>query len=157
MPSRLFWFSPVILLLLLKWKSRNITKHLMSGRSGDPLVLFSLESWCFPRLRLAGKHQDFRENKTNCFPRDLTLSVYGNMFEEEECRQTISYLQGYSCPNLYCKKLSNQKPTAKTVRNTRRTTLCWVRVSIPLQIGDSPSTVFPYLCANFHKSVSVVF
>ena len=29
---------------------------------------------------------------------------------EEECRRTISYLQGYSCPKLYCKKLSNQKP-----------------------------------------------
>ena len=29
---------------------------------------------CF-RLRL-GKHQDSWENKTNCFPRDLTLSVY---------------------------------------------------------------------------------
>ena len=27
------------------------------------------------RLRL-GKHQDSRENKTNCFPRDHTLSVY---------------------------------------------------------------------------------
>ena len=38
--------------LLLKWKSRNVTKHLMSGSSGNQLVLFSLESWCFPRLRL---------------------------------------------------------------------------------------------------------
>ena len=36
-PSRLFWFAPVILLLLLKWKSRNITKHLMSGPSGNKL------------------------------------------------------------------------------------------------------------------------
>ena len=37
----------------------------------------------------------------------------------EECRRTISYLQGYSCPELYCKKQSYQKPTANTVRNTR--------------------------------------
>ena len=37
---------------MLKWKSRNIIKHLMSGPSGNQLVLFSLESWCFPRLRL---------------------------------------------------------------------------------------------------------
>ena len=29
---------------------------------------------CFPRLRL-GKHQDSRENKTSCFPRNYTLSV----------------------------------------------------------------------------------
>ena len=32
------------LLLLLKWKSRNMTKNLMSGPSGNQLVLFSLES-----------------------------------------------------------------------------------------------------------------
>ena len=37
----------------------------------------------------------------------------------DECRRTISYLQGYSCPKLYCKKQSYQKPTANTVRNTR--------------------------------------
>ena len=42
----------------------------------------------------------------------------------EERRRTIRYLQGYSCPTFYCKKLSNQKPTANTVRNTRRTILC---------------------------------
>ena len=56
LPSRLFWFPPVILLLLLKWKSRNITKYLVSGPSGNQLVLFSLESWCFPR-RSRRKHQ----------------------------------------------------------------------------------------------------
>ena len=31
-PSRLFWFAPVILLLLLKWKSRNITKSGLSQK-----------------------------------------------------------------------------------------------------------------------------
>ena len=47
----------------------------MSGPSGN-LLVFSLESLCFPRLCL-GKHQDSRENKTNrSVPRDLTLSVY---------------------------------------------------------------------------------
>ena len=60
----------------LKWKSRNIRKHLMSsGPLGNQLVLFSLESWCFPR-QSQGKHQDSGENKTNCFPQDLTLNVY---------------------------------------------------------------------------------
>ena len=34
---------------------------------------------------------------------------------EEDCRQTISYLREYSCPKLYCKKLSNQKRTVNTV------------------------------------------
>ena len=30
----------------------------------------------------------------------------------EECRWTISYVKGYSYSKLYCKNLSNQKPTA---------------------------------------------
>ena len=35
---------------------------------GKQLVLFSQESWCFPRrIRSRGKHQDSRENKTNWF------------------------------------------------------------------------------------------
>ena len=42
--------------------SRNITKHLMSDPLGNQSVLFSLESWCFPRLRLV-KHQDSRKTK----------------------------------------------------------------------------------------------
>ena len=46
----------------------------MPGPSVNQLVLFSLECWCFPRLRL-GKHQNSRENKTNCFHRDLTLII----------------------------------------------------------------------------------
>jgi len=44
----------------------------MSGPSGNQLVLFSLESWYFPR-RSRGKNKDSWENKTNCFLRDLTL------------------------------------------------------------------------------------
>ena len=43
---------------------------------------------------------------------------------EEECRRPNYYLQGYSWPKLYCKNLSNQEPTANTVHNTRRKTLC---------------------------------
>ena len=64
---------------------------------------------------------------------NLTLTCNDNTFAkadaqiEEECRRTTSYLQGYSCPRLFCKKLSNEKPTA---RNTRRTTLCWMRNKI---------------------------
>ena len=51
---------------------------------------------------------------------------------EEECRRTICYLQRYSCPKLYIsfKKLSNQKRSANTFRNIRRTTLCWMRGKI---------------------------
>ena len=36
--------------------------------------LFSRESQCFPR-RSTGEHWDSRENKTNYFPREETLSV----------------------------------------------------------------------------------
>ena len=39
------WFAPVILLLLLKWKSRNITKHLMSGPLGNQKLTVSLRIW----------------------------------------------------------------------------------------------------------------
>ena len=47
----------------------------------------------------------------------------------EECRRTISYLKGYSYPKLYCKKLSNQKPTANTVSffTKKKTTLYCMR------------------------------
>ena len=41
---------------------------------GKQFVLVSRECRCFPR-RSRGKHKDSTENKTNCFPRDQTLSV----------------------------------------------------------------------------------
>ena len=45
-------------------------------------------------------------------------------------RRTISYLKGYSYPRLYCKKLKNQRPSAKSVSTTRRTILRWMRGEI---------------------------
>ena len=45
-------------------------------------------SFVFPRLRL-GKHQYSRENKTNCFPRHLTLSVYCFLFFCDNCRTEV--------------------------------------------------------------------
>ena len=63
-------------------------------------------------------------------------NCYANTFVKDdtridvECRQTICYLKGYSYLKLYCKKQSNQKPTANIVSTTRRTTLCWVRGNI---------------------------
>ena len=72
-----------------------------------------------------------RDRKTRCTNSwsNLTLKYNANTFVkvdariEENCRRTISYLQGYSCLKLHCKKLSNEKHTANTVRYTRRTTL----------------------------------
>ena len=46
---------------------------------------------------------------------------------EKNCRVS----KGIRKPKLYyCKKLSNHKPMANTVRNTRRITLCWMRGKI---------------------------
>ena len=60
---------PLFYLLLDISKSCYLEQFFVSPTSskyrGSAVVLFSLESWCFPRLRL-GKLQDSRENKTNC-------------------------------------------------------------------------------------------
>ena len=42
---------------------------------GKQLVLFSRESWCFPR-RSRGKHHDSKENKTNCFPEGPDIKCF---------------------------------------------------------------------------------
>ena len=58
----------VVCLFVLLWLFRGkyiITKHLMYGSFGK------LVSFVFPRIL----NQHSRENKTNCFPRDHTLSA----------------------------------------------------------------------------------
>ena len=55
--------------ILKQYCTRNV------GSWGKQLVLFSRESWCFPRLRL-GKHQDSRENKTNWFPEGPDIKCF---------------------------------------------------------------------------------
>ena len=62
----------------------------MSCPFGNHLVLFSLESWSFPRLHL-GKHQVSRENKTNCFPRDLTLYSVWNSDSQRTATSFYSF------------------------------------------------------------------
>ena len=47
---------------LFKAKSKYITKHLMYSPSGNQLIFLSVESRCFPRLRL-GKHRSLRKTK----------------------------------------------------------------------------------------------
>ena len=84
-------------------------------------------------------NRDRRTRCTKCWS-NLTLKYYTNNTSlkvtariEVECRQNISYrkeLKGHSYLKLYCKKQSNQKPTATIVSTTRRTTLCWVRGNI---------------------------
>ena len=74
-------------------------------------------------------NRDRRTRCTNSWS-NLTLKCNTNTFVKfdaqigENYRRAIHYLQGYSKPKLYCQKLSNQKPTANTVRNARGTTIC---------------------------------
>ena len=83
--------------VLLWWLHTNSSKTGLDRKVydtilGKPVSFVFLESWCSPWPRL-GKHQDSRENKTVCFPRDLTLSVKYNMtwrktklHREEKCK-----------------------------------------------------------------------
>ena len=85
----------------LKWKSRNTTKHLMSGPAGNQFVLFSRESWCFPRRSLR-KYQDSRENKTNCFLWNLTYKSKHNVAQKNQLfsKQFTSLLLVVACSCL---------------------------------------------------------
>ena len=79
---------------------------------------------------------------------NFTLQSNANTFVkvdaqiEEECRRTLSYLQGYSCPKLYCKKLS-------TVRNTRRAT--WMRGRLKELLFIKVAAFLPF---SFWKDIS---
>ena len=77
--------------------------------------------------------------------------------EKTECCLTISYLKGYSYPNLCCKKKkknwTSQKPTANTVSTTRRTTLCWVRGEIE-ELRFIEITICPFRKKKSQKSKS---
>ena len=55
---------------------QSLWSYTLNVRSrGKQLVLFSQESWCFPR-RSRGKHQDSRENKTNWFPEGPDIKCF---------------------------------------------------------------------------------
>ena len=57
-------------------RETNDKQYTLNIRSrGKQLVLFSRESWCFPR-RSRGKHQDSRENKTNWFPEGPDIKCF---------------------------------------------------------------------------------
>ena len=60
-----------------EWTTANWKNELMIMTEYIQLILFSQESWCFPR-RTRGKHQDSRKNKTNWFPEgpDIKCFVY---------------------------------------------------------------------------------
>ena len=55
--------------MLRKYYTLNVRSR------GKQLVSISLESWCFPRLRL-GNHQDSRENKTNWYPEGPDIECF---------------------------------------------------------------------------------
>ena len=72
---------------------------------------------------------------------NFTLQSNANTFVKvdaqigEECRADglSPICKDYSCPKRFCKKLNNQKPTAKSVRNTRRTTLIYAKCAVRLK------------------------
>ena len=67
---------PWYLLCLLTTRSAFLRYYTLNVRSrGKQLVLFSRESWCFPR-RSRGKHQDSRENKTNWVPEGPDIKCF---------------------------------------------------------------------------------
>ena len=63
------WTEVVITILFSEQYTLNVRSR------GKQLVLFSQESWCFPR-RSRGKHQDSRENKTNWFPEGSDIKCF---------------------------------------------------------------------------------
>ena len=73
---------------------------------------------------------------------------------EVECQQTIiSYLKGFSYLKLYCKKQSNQKPTANIVSTTRRTTLCGVR-SNNIDLARAKSEALDNIYSFFKQNIN---
>ena len=63
---------------------------------GKQLVLFSRESWCFPR-RNRGKHQDSRENKTNWFLEgpDIKCFWIWDDYSQLGATRLVGYLLSY--------------------------------------------------------------
>ena len=87
--------------------SDNYTLNVRSR--GKQLVLFSWESWCFPR-RSQGKHQDSRENKTIWFAQGpdikcfvIFLDFHFNSNKRITGANQNSRLGTYNNPNLILK------------------------------------------------------
>ena len=70
----------------------------------------------------------FRQEWFNRFPW-FSAYLINNGWTLRKCRLS-PICRGILAQSFSCKKLSNQKYTANTVRNTRRTTLCWMRGKI---------------------------
>ena len=94
---------------------------------------------------------------------NLTLKCNANTFVkvdarmEGNCRRTISYLlKGILAQSFSCKKLNNRKRTANTVRNTRRTTLCWMRGKIMNFYFSSLLCICPSLFENYLNKANYI-
>ena len=98
-------------------------------------------------------NRDRRTRCTNSWS-NLTLKCIANTFVkvdariEENCRRTIS--AGILPQSFSCKKLSYQKHTANTVRNTRRTTCCGPKLTGP-KFGHGMRD-YLHVCREFGKS-----
>ena len=114
----------VILLSLLKWNARNITKHLMSGPSENQLVLiFSLNS-------VSGNNRTLGKTKNNCFPRDLILCVYcyrAGIFFNSARSHWLLRGQGHLAMKLFPAKIS-QWAILQNLWRQRVTVDCYPRM-----------------------------
>ena len=89
------------------------------------------------------KFEGNRDRKTRCTKcwSNLTLKCYADTFVkvdaqiEEDCRQTISYLKGYSYLKLYCKKQGNQKLTGEYSQHLKKN-------NFKLSAGDIKELLF---------------
>ena len=80
--------TTTLLSALANWQ-RYIIIFLMSAPRGKQLVLFPQESWCSLRWS-RGKHQNSRENKTKCFPKETDPKSFVIHPEDEQIKGATS-------------------------------------------------------------------
>ena len=148
----------------------------MSGPSGNQLVSFSRESWCFLR-RSRGKHHDSREKKTNWFPEgpDIKYFVVFLVFHFNSNKRITwanqnSRLGTYNNTNLILKPLNEWFTILKALASFSSTScsfspwvtfksrcfLAWASVFVLLCsfTKEKTGSVFPAFChATFHPAL----
>ena len=93
----------------LSCKRDHIKMREYMDRQVIPPHLSGVPTSMYWQARSQGKHQDSQENKTNCFPRDLTLSVWYTMLSKN----------GNSASQLKIKSWKSVTFTNKVWKNSR--------------------------------------
>ena len=103
-----------------------------------PRELVSFVFPLFPETTSRGKHQDSRENKTNCFPRDHTLSVYWSF--EYQSLEHVSWISFISTMS----ELNKEFPAVWLVE--------WFRASQQVNMADSCDWISHLFGRHYCKS-----